>query len=212
MPPVGDCLFGTQVVGYVARVRTPTKEANHVPTTKHVTDLLHEQHLHIEELFERVLAAPDGARMQETFEELRRYLAVHETAEELVTHPIARAGVDGSTVVDDRVTEEDMLKGLLAELDDTEVTDPAFAEKIENLHVQVRQHIEFEEREEFPLIRNENDDAMLTQMARAIEAVEQVAPTRPHPTLGSGATSQLMVGPLASVVDRTKDAIGKVLG
>lgn len=183
-----------------------------MPTTKHVTDLLHEQHLHIQELFDRVLEAPNAGRKQETFEELRRYLAVHETAEELVTHPIARAGVDGSTVVDDRVAEEDMLKGLLAELDDIEVDDASFNEMLENLRVQVRQHIEFEEREEFPLIRNENDDAMQTQMARAIEAVEQVAPTRPHPTLGSGATSQLMVGPLASVVDRTKDAIAKVLG
>ncbi len=183
-----------------------------MPTTKHVTDLLHEQHLHIHELFDRVLEAPSGARKQETFEELRRYLAVHETAEELVIHPIARAGVDGSTVVDDRVAEEDMLKGLLAELDEMDVEDAAFTEKLESLRVQVRQHIEYEEREEFPLIRNENDDAMQTQMARAIEAVEQVAPTRPHPTLGSGATSQLMVGPLASVVDRTKDAIAKVLG
>ncbi|HSX68928.1 hemerythrin domain-containing protein [Nocardioides sp.] len=183
-----------------------------MPTTKHVTDLLHEQHQHINELFDRVLAAPNPARKQETFEELRRYLAVHETAEELVTHPIARAGVDGSTVVDDRVAEEDMLKGLLAELDDIEVEDAAFDQKLENLHVQVRQHIEYEEREEFPLLRNENDESMQVQMARAIEAVEQVAPTRPHPTLGSGATSQLMVGPLASVVDRTKDAIAKVLG
>jgi len=183
-----------------------------VPTTKHVTDLLHEQHEHIQQLFERVLAAPTGASKQETFEELRRYLAVYETAEELVTHPIARAGADGSAVVDDRVAEEDMLKGLLAELDAMDVEDAAFTEKLESLRVQVRQHIEYEEREEFPLIRNENDDAMQTQMARAIEAVEQVAPTRPHPTLGSGATSQLMVGPLASVVDRTKDAIAKVLG
>jgi ElaB/YqjD/DUF883 family membrane-anchored ribosome-binding protein len=182
-----------------------------MPTTKHVTDLLHEQHEHIQELFDRVLAAT-GSRKQETFEELRRYLAVHETAEELVTHPVARAGVDGSTVVDDRVAEEDMLKGLLAELDDVDVAEAAFTDKLENLRVQVRQHIEFEEREEFPLIRNENDDAMQTRMARAIEAVEQVAPTRPHPTLGSGATSQLMVGPLASVVDRTRDAIAKVLG
>lgn len=182
-----------------------------MPTTQHVTDLLHEQHLHILELFDRVTQAPNRTRKQETFEELRRYLAVHETAEELVTHPVARAGVDGDTVVDDRVAEEDMLKGLLAELDDLEVEDAAFNDKLQSLHVQVRQHIEFEEREEFPLIRNENDDAMQARLARAIEAVEAVAPTRPHPTLGSSATSQLMVGPLASVLDRTKDAIRKVL-
>lgn len=182
-----------------------------MPTTKHVTDLLHEQHLHIQELFDRVVEAPNRTRKQETFEELRRYLAVHETAEELITHPVARAGVDGDTVVDDRVAEEDMLKGLLAELDDLEVEDTAFNQKLENLRVQVRQHIEFEEREEFPLIRNENDDAMQARLARAVEAVEAVAPTRPHPTLGSTATSQLMVGPLASVLDRTKDAIRNVL-
>ena len=44
-----------------------------MPTTKHVTDLLHEQHAHIQTLFDRVMEAPNRTRRSEAFEELRRY-------------------------------------------------------------------------------------------------------------------------------------------
>jgi hypothetical protein len=183
-----------------------------MPTTKHVTDLLREQHAHVQTLFDRVMEAPNRTRRSEAFEELRRYIAVHETAEEMITHPVARAAVAGNSVVEQRLAEEDVLKARLAELDELDVEDPEFASGLSQLRVAISQHMDHEEREEFPLLRIENDDEQQVLLARAVEAIESVAPTRPHPTLGSTATSQLMIGPLASVIDRTKDAIRKVLG
>jgi hypothetical protein len=183
-----------------------------MPTTKHVTDLLHEQHTHIQALFDRVMEAPNRTRRSEAFEELRRYVAVHETAEEMITHPVARGGGDGGAVANQRLAEENVLKARLAELDELDVEDPEFAGGISQLRVAISQHMEHEEREEFPLLRIGNDDEQQVRLARAVEAIESVAPTRPHPTLGSSATSQLMIGPLASVIDRTRDAIRRVLG
>lgn len=182
-----------------------------MPTTQHVTDLLHDQHRHIQTLFDRVMEAPNRTRRQEAFEELRRFIAVHETAKELVIHPVARRGVDGETVVDHRVAEEEEIVARLAELDDLDVEDPEFNSHLSQLRVTVSQHAEYEEREEFPLLRAVADHDEQILMARAFQAVEAVAPTRPHPGGPEGTASQLLVGTVASVIDRTKDAITKVL-
>ena len=75
-----------------------------------------------------------------------------------------------------------------------------------SLKTQVLAHAQNEEREEFPLLRSKVDQAELTKMAKAVKATEAIAPTRPHPGVESG-TANLMVGPIASVIDRTRDAI-----
>jgi hypothetical protein len=48
-------------------------------------------------------------------------------------------------------------------------------------------------------------------MASAVRAAEAMAPTHPHPGVES-MTANLMAGPIASVVDRTRDAVRAVLG
>jgi hemerythrin superfamily protein len=76
--------------------------------------LLLEQHDHIRSLVASVQSSK-AANRQERFEELRRLLAVHETAEELVTHPRARTADGGNDVVDARLEEETESKKILAE-------------------------------------------------------------------------------------------------
>lgn len=181
-------------------------------TKQDVVDLLVEQHTHIRALFAAVDTATDPAEQQRTFEQLRRVLAVHETAEELITHPRARIADGGNDVVDERLEEETAAKKMLAELDGTDVSDPGFRPRFEALRQAVLAHAEAEEREEFPLLRADNDPAMLERMATAVRAVEKVAPTHPHPSVGSSATTNLMAGPLASLVDRTRDAVRQVMG
>lgn len=47
-------------------------------------------------------------------------------------------------------------------------------------------------------------------MAAAAKAAEAIAPTHPHAGAES-ATANLLVGPIASVIDRTRDAVRSVL-
>lgn len=175
-----------------------------------VVDLLLAQHEHIRSLFAAVESATGDAR-QERFEELRRFLAVHETAEELVTHPIARTAEGGSDVVDARLKEETESKKLLADLDGMSVDEPGFDAGFAGLKSAVLAHAEAEEQQEFPLLRANNDRERLDKMARAIRATEAIAPTHPHPSTGSSLTTNLVAGPLASLLDRTRDAITKVM-
>jgi hemerythrin superfamily protein len=175
-----------------------------------VVDLLVSQHEHIRSLFATVEAAT-GKERQRAFEVLRRFLAVHETAEELVTHPRARIAEGGNPVVDARLEEETEAKKMLAELDGMDVGDAAFDAKLAAFRTAVLAHAEAEEREEFPLLRQDNDTGRLERMALAVKAAEAVAPTHPHPSVGSSMTANLVAGPLASVVDRTRDAVRAVL-
>lgn len=175
-----------------------------------VVDLLLAQHQRIRDLFETVENSSGSAR-QERFDELRRLLAVHETAEEMVVHPRARQGDGGEAVVDARLAEEHAAKEILSRLDGMDVSDPAFAGGFAELRTAVLDHAAHEERDEFPLLRATVDAKTRNTMAAAVRAAEAIAPTHPHPGVES-ATANLLVGPLASVVDRTRDAVRSVLG
>jgi hemerythrin superfamily protein len=175
-----------------------------------VVELLLAQHAHIRDLFSELDAAPAEQR-QQTFEQLRRFLAVHETAEELVTHPRVRMAEGGNAVVDARLEEETASKEMLAALDGMDVDDVDFAPRLAQLRAAVLAHAEAEEREEFPLLRTDADQKQLQRMAAALSAVEAIAPTHPHPSVGSAMTTNLLAGPLASVIDRTRDAVNEVL-
>jgi hypothetical protein len=50
----------------------------------------------------------------------------------------------------------------------------------------------------------------LSRMAKALQAAEAIAPTRPHPGVES-AKLNFAVGPFASMLDRARDAIGAAL-
>lgn len=175
-----------------------------------VVELLLAQHEHIRSLFAEVESATGEAR-QEKFEELRRFLAVHETAEELVTHPNARSAEGGHDVVEARLQEETESKKILADLDGKSVDEPGFDARFAELKSAVMAHADAEEQQEFPLLRAHNDQQKLDKMANAIRAAEAVAPTHPHPAVGSSPTTNLMAGPLASVIDRTRDAVKRAM-
>lgn len=178
--------------------------------SKDVVEVLLDQHRQIRTGFAEVAAAP-AAEKQQRFASLRRLLAVHETAEELVTHPRVRMLEGGNDVVDARLEEETSSKKMLAALDGMEVDDPDFDARFAELRTAVLAHADAEERDELPLLRAEVDEAQRRKMGAALLAAEAVAPTHPHPSVGSAMVTNLAAGPLASVVDRTRDAVNAVL-
>src|SRR5919112_582689 len=176
-----------------------------------VVELLRAQHERIRTLFDEVDKAADNEGKQAKFEELRRLLAVHETAEEMIVHPEARHADGGAAVVDVLLREERDAKEVLADLDGMRVTDLGFAGRFDTLRRAVLTHAETEEREEFPLLQESTDQKTLIRMASAVRAAEAMAPTHPHPGVES-LTANLVAGPIASLVDRTRDAVRAALG
>lgn len=175
--------------------------------TTDVVGLLLDQHRQIKELFGQVRSA-SGSEREQAFEDLVRLLAVHETAEEELVHPVAREVVDnGAAVVDDRLAEEDEAKHELAELYDLGVDHPEFDVRIARLAESVTKHAELEESREFQVLRQRLDVAQLHDMHGAVMVAERAAPTRPHPEVGESAPANLVAGPPLAVFDRVRDAI-----
>ncbi|SEL13224.1 hemerythrin domain-containing protein [Rhodococcus maanshanensis] len=180
--------------------------ATPIRSTDDVIQFLVGQHEQIKALFETVLARSGKAREQSFFE-LRRLLAIHETAEEEVIHPRARRELDnGEPLIEDRLEEEHEAKVALAELETLDVDSDEFTRKITELQAAVLEHAEHEENEEFERLRKSLTDAELARMTNSVELAEAVAPTRPHPGVESKAEN-LLVGPFAAMLDRARDAI-----
>ncbi|MEY2471125.1 MAG: hypothetical protein QOK28_454 [Actinomycetota bacterium] len=175
------------------------------PATLSATQLLRQRHKEIEDLFTRTLAAA-GDERRELFDCLRATLAVHETTEELFLHPLARAyGDDATRIVESRLAEENQAKHTLAELEELGPDGDQFATKLTTFQRAVLEHAEKEEQELFPIVDSNCGQDDLAHLADAILAGEQLAPTHPHPHAGENPVVLMLVGPFASMLDKTRD-------
>jgi hemerythrin superfamily protein len=176
-----------------------------VDTGEDVVHFLKAQHERIKSLFAEVLDSK-GEDREELFVQLRRLLAVHETAEEEIVHPRARKLADAEQVVAARLEEEHKAKETLRELEKLDVDSAEFDGMFRTLQQDVLAHAEAEEQEEFAALAEAFDPPELQRMRHAVEFAERMAPTRPHPGVESAAAN-VLVGPFAMMIDRTRDAI-----
>ncbi len=182
------------------------QEAARLPEGDVVAILL-EQHARIRDLFTDVRSA-EGTHKQHAFDELRALLAVHETAEEMIVRPVAEDTV-GKQEAEARNHEEEEANKVLARLEKMDVTSPEFDAQLAAFERSVAAHAEHEEREEFPGIRAGRSEDQLRKMGTRLRAAEKIAPTHPHPSAAGSPAAQWTVGPFASLVDRTRDAINE---
>jgi hemerythrin superfamily protein len=176
-----------------------------------VIAFLKAQHNFIEDMFDEVLHASDPEAREKPFVELRKLLAVHETAEEMMVHPRARREDGGDELVDARLAEEHSAKELLASIEKLDVTSQEFIDELTKLRDAVLAHAEHEENDEFPLLEKSLNADDLKRMGTAVRAAEAIAPTRPHAGVES-AKLNFAVGPFASMLDRARDAIEQAIG
>jgi hemerythrin superfamily protein len=174
---------------------------------KDVVELLVDQHNQIRQMFGEMENA-QGDRKREMFEDMVRMLAIHETVEEEVVHPVSRRKIEGGQqIVEQRLHEEDQAKHMLGELHDLGPDKPEFDIRFQALKNAVLQHAEREERDEFSQLRQKVDADQLRRMADAVRMAERTAPTRPHPRTPESAVGNLLAGPPLAVFDRVRDAM-----
>lgn len=171
-----------------------------------VVDFLVSQHEQIKAMFAETLAASGKAR-EKAFVELRRMLAVHETAEEEIVHPRAKRKIaNGTAVVDERLHEEHEAKTVLQKLEKLDVNSEEFTRELTKLRDAVVEHAEHEEHDEFAKLGEELSGEELERMGRAAKLAEAIAPTRPHAGVESQ-VANLAAGPFAAMLDRARDVI-----
>lgn len=173
-----------------------------------VIELLVGQHMLIRDLFAEVQTS-EGSRRDEAFARLVHLLAVHETAEEMMVHPLARRHIDGGDqIVDERLHEEHEAKAALERLESLDRDSREFASELDRLRGAVLEHAHHEEVYEFRYLRGSYEPDQLQSMAGRVRAAEKTAPTHPHPGVET-AVENFAAGPVAAVFDRVKDAMNR---
>ena len=180
--------------------------------------LLKQDHQNVEALFRRFEQAgeDDHQEKQRVASKVIEQLSTHAAVEELVLYPAVRRELPEETpLVLEALEEHHLVKLSLAELDRLRPQDERFTAKMTVLIESVRHHVEEEEEELFPKIREALSVQQLEELGEAMEKAKETAPTRPHPRQPDQPPLNALLSVPVAVLDRViktgRDAVGKAL-
>ncbi|HET9092272.1 MAG TPA: hemerythrin domain-containing protein [Acidimicrobiales bacterium] len=172
-------------------------------------DELLEDHATVRRLFTEIAAAP-VERREELFDSLREELIRHEVAEEEIVRPLTKQSVPGGEhIASERIAEESEAEKVLKEMEKSEVGTPAWEQLFETLRLSVLEHAEREESTEFPRLQAHLTASELAEKGKTFASAKQMAPTHPHPGTPNTPGANKMLGPVAALMDRARDAVAR---
>jgi hemerythrin-like domain-containing protein len=172
--------------------------------------LLKDDHKTVERLFKRFeKAGPRAyAEKRDLADRICEELSRHAAVEEQLFYPVTRATVPGvEDVALESLEEHHIVKWVLSELDDMDVRDERFVAKMTVLIENVRHHVEEEEGDYFPKVREELGRKELQELGEAMAEAKTIAPTHPHPRSPDTPPGNLVAGAAAGVADRVGDTV-----
>lgn len=160
---------------------------------------------------ETLLARFDGLAVDERgsyFTELVRTLVAHEVAEEEILYPALRGVATRSEeAIRARLAEQSEAVELLKAMEDMAPEGPEFAAAFGKLRPAVQDHAAQEEATVFPLLVEFEEVLDRATMGVRYEQAKAAAPTHPHPHVPQTPPGNLVLGPVAAVADRVRDAV-----
>jgi hemerythrin-like domain-containing protein len=172
--------------------------------------MLKDDHKAVEQLFKRFEKAGPRAYVEkrDIVDRIIEELSVHAAVEEQLFYPVARATVPGTEdLALESLEEHAVAKWVLADLEKMSPEDERFDAKVNVLIENVRHHIEEEEQDLFPMVRDELGRNDLSELGEAMAKAKAVAPTHPHPRSPDTPPANFVVGTAAGVVDRIGDTV-----
>src|SRR5579871_2036765 len=116
--------------------------------------MLRNDHRAVEKLFKAFEKAKDSGTKSQAVSQMIPELSVHTVIEEEVFYPAIRREVEGADdMVLESLEEHHILKWVLAELEGMPTEDERFEAKVTVLIENVRHHVEEEEQDMFPQVR-----------------------------------------------------------
>ncbi len=171
-------------------------------------ELLKHDHRMVEQLFRDYDAAASEQQRRGVVDILIRELSKHAALEELMFYPLAKKVLpNGDQEVSEELSQHMTVKKQLAELDDLEVGDAREAELVGHLVASVGEHVQDEEGEFMPKVREHLDEQALEELGQQLDKAKAVAPTRPHPAAPDEPPGLTLVGPVAAIYDRLRDRL-----
>ena len=170
--------------------------------------VLTRDHREVESLFQRFEKTTDPDEKIQIAHEVVHELAVHGEIEELLFYPRVRSKLaDGDSLADEAIHEHVEIKQTLNDIDKTSVADEVLDDRMARLMAEVRHHVEEEEKDIFPKIREAIGTDELDSLGRSLDAARTIVPTRPHPSAPTGPIGKLAASPPVALIDRVRDAV-----
>ena len=174
-----------------------------------ITELLINDHHEVNQLFGRFSRASKPETLDELAKQIIHELSVHAAIEEQFVYPVVRVKVaNGSRMADHGIEEHHEVKQLLVELEKGDASTAGFAETMKKVASAVHDHVGDEEGEVLPALREATGDGLRDKLGALAEGAKSLVPTHPHPLVPGKATAQMVAGPWASLLDRTRDLVG----
>ena len=171
---------------------------------------LKDDHEKVEKLFKKYEDTTSRATKtrRKLVDQMIQELSVHAAIEEQVFYPISRAlGDEAQDQTLEGLEEHHLVKITLAELQKMDPDDERFHAKVTVLMEHVRHHVEEEEQDLFPLMREAFGRNDMSDLGEALDQARKVAPTRPHPAAPDAPPANLVTGLVAGIVDRIRDKL-----
>ena len=173
------------------------------------TDIVHalnQDHRMVEDLLGR-FESTEPNRRQEYFLAVVHELVRHEVAEEVVVYPTIRSDApNGDAEADARIKEQAKAEEMLAKMQDMDPMSAEFVAKFEALRSAVLEHAQAEEQHIFPLLQAVEDDETRAKLGAKYERAKATAPTRLHPNAPDTPPGNKLLGPIAALFDKARDA------
>jgi hemerythrin-like domain-containing protein len=132
----------------------------------------------------------------------------HEAAEEQYFWPAVRERLgDGDRLADQAIAQEQEAKETLARLDKLEASDTEFDQVLGAFIPAARRHIEFEETQVWPGLRQVLTAAEARELGDKLATARQRGPTRPHPHTPASPEVLKTAGPAVAAMDKLRDAV-----
>jgi hemerythrin superfamily protein len=173
-----------------------------------VIDELTSDHREVTSLLDSIGTTTDPTQKRDLADTVITELVRHAVAEEMYVYPAMRDHLpDGEQVAKHDAEEHNELERTMKELESVETSDPRFDDLVEQLRSQLRHHVEDEESEQFPRLRQAIPREKLVELREKVDTAKKVAPTRPHPNAPNAELFHKLVGPGVGLIDRVRDKL-----
>jgi hemerythrin superfamily protein len=172
-----------------------------------VVELLKGDHKKIERLLGE-LDSVEASGLEDYFCNLREELVRHEVAEEVVVYPALRKSApNGDAIADACMAEQSEAEEELDQMEKVQGDARSLRPKLQKLRTAVLEHAQHEERDAFSLLESSCSREELVQLGQKYEKALSAAPTHPHPHAPDTPPGNTVMGPMAALVDKVRDAM-----
>ncbi|MGW9033134.1 hemerythrin domain-containing protein [Streptomyces sp. NPDC055722] len=113
----------------------------------------------------------------------------------------------GDRIADKELRDHSRIENLLKQLEKTNADDAEMSPLLQQLMEEVAAHVEDEENNLFPMLRQACSSEMLGDLGEKVRRAKTIAPTRPHPAAPDTPPANKLLAPGAGLVDRARDFV-----